>query len=215
MPLDRAGELGHFDRLGPAAVVQVEHDHRVLLADLKLLAFVLHVAGAQMGVNIDRHFAGGHFAPHAVNLHAVRAGKALRANIHFARTVVGLAFDGVRVAELDAAASGSRLGDRADRARRLFDRDINIGFARPRNADDAIADNRFLQFLQKRFALSIVAFAGQSFERGLGDARSGQFDLRHVRRPSLAENADSRPADAGDVVDLLGRTQAKRVRFAA
>src|SRR5258705_4399690 len=122
---------------------------------------MLHFAGAQVGVHVDGHFAGGNFTPDFVNANAVLTAEALRAYVNFARAFRRFAFDGVRVAEAHAAADSAWLTRRANAAAGFVDRDIDIRIARPGNANNAIADDRVLQIFQKLFLLGVVAFAGE------------------------------------------------------
>ena len=66
-------------------MIKIKNDHSVVLANFDLIALMLHLARSQMRVYVDRHFAAGHLAPHAMNLHAVFATEALRADVNFVR----------------------------------------------------------------------------------------------------------------------------------
>jgi hypothetical protein len=112
-------------------VVQIEHDHGIFVANLELLALMLHIARAQMRVHVDGDFAGGNFTPDFVNANAVLAAEALGAHVDFARTFAQFAFNGVRIAKAHAATDCARFAGRADGAARFFNRNINIRVARP------------------------------------------------------------------------------------
>src|SRR4051794_9459115 len=101
-----------------------------------------------MRVHIDGHFSTSDLTPNTVDRYAVLAAKPLGTDVYLRRAGIGLVVRGEPVAQTNTAADRARLARRADRSRRLFNRYIDIRVTRPCNADHAVPNFSFLQFLQ-------------------------------------------------------------------
>ena len=171
----------------------------------------------QVAIDVDRHLAGRHFAPHAVNSHAILAGKALRADVHFAQhrrlVLPSTAYASPR---FTPPPMRPRFAERADRAARFFDRDIDVRVARPGNAHDAIAHDRFLQSFADRLRLVVAAFAGQAVRASPWRSCAASFSIcgmfvgqAWLRMPTVAQRMPARSSQRS------AASQTQGVRFAS
>ena len=198
---DRARELGRFERLGPATFVQVEHDHRVLVAELQAV-------DVRVACRLNADGCRRRPSPCRRPLRPTRGESArgtCRRNPSGTRTLRS------NLRSSCLRRSTYRPGSRRHRrcAAPSTEQTVPLGSstetsisASPVHETRTTQSRTTASCKSFRNALRFVvsAFAGEPLERGLRDSRGGCFDLGHVLRPGLAKNAHGRPANAGDVV---------------
>ncbi len=152
------------------SVGDVEQHQRVLFAQRNLRVNVRSVGIPR--VNVDRHLAGRHLAPHAMNQQPILAVEALWADIR-----LGVAFQaaigasGKRIAQHHAAGSRARVLQRADRPGRFLNEQVDVRFARPRHDRRHVTLPCVFDRLFKRVRFVHLARITQLLDGGLGQSQ--------------------------------------------
>lgn len=126
-----------------APVVQLEKHRRAAIGQRHVFADDLLLLGTVLLRHFDGYFARRRRAPNPFDNQPILAAEAFGTDI-----VLGIAFRrlnarfGERVANHDTATGRPRAIDGTNGARRLFDLDVDIGIARPRDTDDTIPHHR-------------------------------------------------------------------------
>ena len=161
LPFESPGELLFLDRVGAAAVGDLELDDRLTLAEVDLLPLPLDLALGAAGEQLNGDGVSTHVAPDAADECSVVAREALRAGVDLGErdgppSVNAVRVDRVAVAQADTAAGAAGLAQGADRAARLFDDQVDVGVAGPLDAENAVSCERLAELGLKGVVLGVT-----------------------------------------------------------